>query len=72
MTRPQRWSHPRPGSAECRNLPVTPADDDVIRAMARRMRRERGLVLIDPSRISDPIRRELVEQVADDQLGARR
>ncbi|PKU23160.1 hypothetical protein CWS72_18215 [Telmatospirillum siberiense] len=58
----------RPGSAECRTG-ASPADADRIRVMAKALRREKGLVLLDPSRVADPWRREVVEQVADEQLG---
>lgn len=61
----------RPGSIECRGDGPS-ADAPRIRSMARALRREKGLVLLDPGRVADPWRREVIEQVADEQLGRRR
>ena len=68
---PLRRSDIAPGSAECRTG-KSHADAEQIKSMARALRQQKGLVLIDPAKVVDPWRREVVEQVADEQLGGSR
>lgn len=68
MTAPKRSDIPL---ASAERLAFSEGDDaERIRLMARTLRRDKGLVLLDPAKVSDPWRREVVEQVADEQIGA--
>lgn len=65
MTAPRR-SDIRPGSAECRRG-IDPADAEQIRLMAKALRRDRNIALIDLGRIENEIERKFIERIAMEQ-----